>query len=153
VPTVVRRAVIGVATVVRRAVIGVPTVVRRAVIGVPTVVRRPMIGVLVLGGLRMIMLGLRQRWFRERIADVFRNRLTGTVISAVPHPAGQFRDRGPGRVIADGCSLRHRIRRDIDYARTARQHRLGHILRGRPVHSRHLENDRRSLGCHRSSRL
>ena len=40
--------------------------------------------------LKMIMpLGVRRR-FRQWIADVYWDRLAGTVISAVPHPAGQL---------------------------------------------------------------
>jgi hypothetical protein len=38
----------------------------------------------------MIMLVPGRCWFGEWIADVVRNRLAGTVISAVPHPAGQL---------------------------------------------------------------
>ena len=42
----------------------------------------------VVGGLRMIMFVSGRGWFREWVADVLRNRLSGTVISAVPDPAG-----------------------------------------------------------------
>ena len=94
----------------------------------------------VVGGLRMIMLVHGRCWFRERIADVLRHRPASTVISAVPHPAGQLRYRGSGRVIGDGGSLRHGVRLDIQHARTARQHRLSDVLRGCPMHSSHLEN-------------
>ena len=41
--------------------------------------RRSYLGLIMLVG---------RRWFSQRIADVFRNRLSGAVISAVPHPAG-----------------------------------------------------------------
>ena len=60
-----------------------------AVLGVAVGVSRAVIGVRVTGCLRMIMHILGPGWwFREWIADVLRNRLAGTVISAVPHPAG-----------------------------------------------------------------
>jgi hypothetical protein len=79
-------------------------------------------------------------WFGEWIADVVGDRLSGTVISAIPHPAGQLRNGGAGRVIGDGGSLRHGIRLDLDHSWTPREHRLGHVLGGCPVHACHLEN-------------
>jgi hypothetical protein len=59
------------------------------VIGLDMGVSWAVIGGRVTCGLRMIMdvVG-RCWWFREWIADVLRNRLAGTVISAVPNPAG-----------------------------------------------------------------
>ena len=43
---------------------------------------------LVGGLMMMIMLVSGRDWFREWVADVVRNRLSSTVISAVPDPAG-----------------------------------------------------------------
>jgi hypothetical protein len=61
-----------------------------AVISVRVVVPRAVIDVRVASGLGMIMLVSARCWFGEWIADVVWNRLAGTVISAVPHPAGQL---------------------------------------------------------------
>jgi hypothetical protein len=44
----------------------------------------------VVTGLAMIMLVRDRCWFREGIADVVRDRLASTVISAVAHPTGQL---------------------------------------------------------------
>jgi hypothetical protein len=99
-----------------------------AVIGLVVGVTRAVIGGCVIGGLRMIMLVPGRRWFGEWIADVFWNRLAGTVVSAVPYPAGQLRYRGSGWVIDDGGRLRHRVRLDAEHSRTAGQHRLRHVL-------------------------
>ena len=72
------------------AVIGVAMVVLRAVIGVAMVVLRAVLGVGLASRLRMIMLVRSCCWFGEWIADVVWNRLAGTVVSAIPHPAGQL---------------------------------------------------------------
>jgi hypothetical protein len=45
----------------------------------------------VVSGGWMIMFVHGRCWFGEWIADVLRDRLARTVISAVPHPAGQLR--------------------------------------------------------------
>jgi hypothetical protein len=87
---VVRRGVLGVAMVVRRGVLGVAMVVRRAVLGVAMVVRRAVLAVHLASRLRMIMLVRSRCWFGEWIADVVWNRLARTVVSAIPHPAGQL---------------------------------------------------------------
>jgi hypothetical protein len=58
-----------------------------AVIDVPMILHRPLIDMGVAHGLGMIMLAPGRCWFGEWIADVVWNRLAGTVISTVPHPA------------------------------------------------------------------
>ena len=52
----------------------------------------------VVTGLTMIMLVRGRCRFREGIADVVRDRLAGTVISAVAHPPSQLRHRSLRRV-------------------------------------------------------
>jgi hypothetical protein len=56
------------------------------------VVARDVIMISVVTGLTMIMLVRGRCRFREGIADVVRDRLAGTVISAVAHPTGQLRN-------------------------------------------------------------
>jgi hypothetical protein len=53
-------------------------------------VARAVIMMSVVTRVTMIKLVGGRHGFSKRIADVFRNRLPGTVISAIPHPAGQL---------------------------------------------------------------
>jgi hypothetical protein len=89
---------------------------------------------------KMIMLVGVRCWFRQGIADVLGNRLASTVISAVPHPAGQLGHRGSLGVVGDRSGLRHRVRVHRHHTRPPTQHRLGDALRARPLHARHFEH-------------
>jgi hypothetical protein len=82
--------VISVPMVVSRAVIDVRVIIPRAVIDVRVIMPRAVIDLRVVSGLGMIMLVCGRCWFGEWIADVVGNGLAGTVISAVPNPAGQL---------------------------------------------------------------
>ena len=111
-------------------------------------IARDVITMSVVTPLTMIrMIGGRCR-FGQGIADVLRNRLARTVISAIPHPAGQLRHRCALGIVGDRGGLRHRIRVNLEHSRATRQHRLGDILRHRPMNPRHLKNGSRSVVGH-----
>ena len=111
--------------------------------------------VIIIGGnriwsLKMIMLDRVRHGFGEGVADVVWNRLAGTVISAISNPTCQLHHRGSRRVIGNSGRLRHGIGLNLEHSWATRQHRLRHILRGRPLHARHLDNGGRLAGCHAS---
>ena len=76
----------------------------------------------------------------HRVADVVRHRLPGAVKAAVPHPAAQLRQVGPGWVVDHGRGLADGVRVHAQDAGTAAEDRLGDVLAGGPLDAGDLQD-------------
>jgi hypothetical protein len=79
----------------------------------------------------LIVVAIGRIWFGQRIAQAAGNVASSALEAAALDRAPQFRHRGNRRVIADGCGLRYRVRRDGDDAGMPPERRFHHRLLAR----------------------